>query len=292
MRLFRLFAAAVVCLLAGCVGTPTRSALADWAASSNHDLRRPTLIVIHHTSMDSAEAALAVLRESRGLRRVSAHYLIAADGRTWQLVSDHARAWHAGAGRWGGIDDLNSASIGIELDNDGREPFPDAQIDALLALLGDLVARHRIDPRQVVGHGDVAPTRKADPHAGFPWGRLAAAGYGWWPRAERVPAPAGFDPWLALAVVGYDLADRDAAVRAWRRHYRGDEAATLDADDHAILHDLVRQRFEPAPPGPWRAAPPRPAADAAVRNRTAPRARADAGPADAGASRREIPRDQ
>ncbi len=245
------------CLLVACTGPRTRSALAEWAGSPNYDLRRPTLIVLHHTSMGSAEAALAVLRERRSLRRVSAHYLIAADGRIWQLVSDHARAWHAGAGRWGGIDDLNSASVGIELDNDGRAPFPDAQIDALLKLLGDLVARHRIDPRQVVGHGDVAPTRKSDPHAGFPWQRLAAAGYGWWPRTDRPPAPAGFDPWLALAVVGYDLADRAAAVRAYRRHFRGDEAETLDEDDHAILQDLVRQRNEPPLPGPWRPLPAR-----------------------------------
>jgi N-acetylmuramoyl-L-alanine amidase len=288
MRIARLFAVVAVCLLAACAGTPTRSALADWAASSNHDLRRPTLIVLHHTSMDSAEAALAVLREHRSLRRVSAHYLIAADGRTWQLVSDHARAWHAGAGRWGGIDDLNSASIGIELDNDGRAPFADAQVDALVALLGDLVARHRIDPRQVVGHGDVAPTRKADPHAGFPWARLAAAGYGWWPRDDRAAAPEGFDAWLALAVVGYDLADRKAAVRAYRRHYRGDEAETLDAYDHAILHDLVSQRFEPARSGPWRGAP----ADGAVRNRTVPRARADAGPGAVNAKGGELQSDQ
>lgn len=234
-------------LLAACATPAGRSPLATWAGSPNHDLRRPRLIVLHHTSMESAEAALGLLRAPRGPRRVSAHYLIAADGRVWQLVSDHARAWHAGASRWGGVDDLNSSSIGIELDNDGRAPFPDAQIDALLALLADLVRRHRIDPRQVLAHGDIAPTRKADPHAGFPWARLAAAGYGWWPREDLAPAPPDFDPWQALALFGYDLADRDAAVRAYRRRFRGDAAATLDAQDLAILHDLVQQRLRNPP---------------------------------------------
>lgn len=232
-------------LLGACTPAPIRSPLASWVASSNFDTRRPALIVLHHTEMASFEAALDTLRSGNDAGPVSAHYLIAEDGRIAQLVGDEDRAWHAGMSRWRGLADLNSASIGIELDNDGSEPFAEAQIVALLALLGDLTARLGIDVRQVIAHGDIAPTRKRDPHAGFPWARLAASGYGLWPRAERAPAPDGFDPWTALALIGYDLADRVAAVRAYRRHYRGDEAEQLDADDLAILHDLARQRLEP-----------------------------------------------
>jgi N-acetylmuramoyl-L-alanine amidase len=191
--------------------------------------------------MQSVEAALRVLRDRHAAAPVSAHYLVAEDGRIFQLVDDGARAWHAGASRWGGRADLNSASIGIELDNDGLEPFPDAQVEALLALLADLSQRHRIARDQVVAHSDVAPTRKVDPSARFPWERLAAAGFGLWPRAERGPAPPDFDPWLALRLIGYDLRDPAAASRAWHRRFRGTDADSFDAEDRSILYDLQQQ---------------------------------------------------
>jgi N-acetylmuramoyl-L-alanine amidase len=202
------------------------------------------VIVLHQTEMATAEAALARLRDPRATARVSAHYLIGRDGRIYQLVADGERAWHAGASRWGGRGDLNSASIGIELDNDGVAPFPDAQVEALLRLLADLAARHRIARDQVIAHSDVAPTRKVDPSARFPWERLAQAGFGLWPRADPAPAPADFDPWLALRLIGYDLRDRDAAARAWHRRFRGVEDAAFDAADLAILHDLQRQLLD------------------------------------------------
>jgi N-acetylmuramoyl-L-alanine amidase len=227
-------------LLAGCAATG-RSPLATWTPSANHDERRPQLIVLHQTEMKDAESALRKLRDRRAAARVSAHYLVAADGRIHQLVDDGDRAWHAGASRWHGRADLNSASIGIELDNDGRESFPAVQVDALLALLADLTYRHRIARDQVIAHADVAPSRKVDPSARFPWERLAAAGFGLWPRAEREPAPAEFDPWLALRLIGYDLGDPAAASRAWHRRFRGTEAEAFDAEDRSILHDLQQQ---------------------------------------------------
>jgi len=138
-------------------------------------------------------------------REVSAHYLIARDGRIYYLVDELARAWHAGESAWGGNRDLNSASIGIELDNNGEEPYAEAQIAALLALLADLTARWSIPAANVLGHGDVAPGRKVDPGALFPWRRLAAAGFGLWCDPPYDPPPAGLDDASLLAALGYDV---------------------------------------------------------------------------------------
>ena len=154
-------------------------------------------------------------------------------------------------GRWGTLTDLNSASIGIELDNEVGEAFTEAQLVALLKLLDDLTTRLSIPKAQVIGHADMAPTRKRDPGSLFPWQRLAEAGYGLWPQGELVDPPAGFDPWLAMAAIGYPLNDRAAAVRAFHRHYRGrddgeDPQAAFDAEDLRILHALSQQRLQPA----------------------------------------------
>lgn len=238
-------ALAIACaLLAGCASSPQRNPLAAWYPSPNHDARRPQAIVLHDTEMASANAALLVLRTRNAHGRVSAHYLVARDGTLYQLVDESRRAWHAGDSRWAGFADVNSASIGIELDNDGRSDYPDAQIATLIRLLDDITARHRIPRHLVLAHGDVAPARKRDPHARFPWQRLAAAGYGLWPCTPLAPAPTGFDPWAALRLIGYDLGDPAAAVRAFHRRYRGLEHETLDEEDAAILHDLQRQAIE------------------------------------------------
>jgi len=197
------------------------------------------LIVIHYTEQDSVQRSLDTLRSRNSGGPVSAHYLIGRDGRRYQLVSDERRAWHGGAGSWGTITDINSASIGIELDNDGRSPFAPAQIDSLLVLLDDLCTRLRIPRTQVVGHQDFAPTRKIDPGPLFPWRRLAEAGFGRWPAADAPPVPDGFDPWTALRLVGYPLDDRAATVRAFRNHFRGKDGDELDAEDLRILHALA-----------------------------------------------------
>ncbi len=232
-----------VLLLGACASTPKpeRNPLAQWEPSPNFNVRQASLIVVHHTEMESAEAALVTLKTRNPGGRVSSHYLIGDDGRLYQLVADNDRAWHAGSSRWGGLSDLNSASIGIELDNDGKEPFSDAQITRLIQLLDDLTQRLDIPRQLVVGHGDIAPTRKNDPSALFPWQRLAQAGFGLWPDGRSGPAPAGFDPWAALRLVGYDLADPEAAVRAFHRHYRGNEASQWLPGDNDLLYDLQRQ---------------------------------------------------
>ena len=233
---------ALLCLLlCACAQAPVRNPIAQWEPSPNHDARRATIIVLHATEQDSVAQSLHTLRTRNSGGRVSSHYLVGADGALFQLVEDSRRAWHAGGGSWGTIDDLNSASIGIELDNDGASPFPPAQIDALLRLLDDLCGRLRIPRHAVIAHADMAPTRKRDPGPQFPWRRLAEAGYGLWPDAADGDPPPGFDPWLAMQAIGWPLADREAAVRAYRRHYRGDESAQLDDEDLRILNSLVLQ---------------------------------------------------
>ncbi|MBS0583991.1 MAG: N-acetylmuramoyl-L-alanine amidase [Proteobacteria bacterium] len=230
-------------LLAACATTPPaqHNPLATWVPSPNYNARKAMLIVVHYTEQHSVQESLDTLRSQNSQGPVSAHYLIGADGRIYQLVADEARAWHAGPGRWGTITDPNSGSIGIELDNDGVSPFATAQIDSLLVLLTDLTERLNIPRTQVVGHEDVAPTRKIDPGPLFPWKRLADAGYGRWPHGELVAPPAGFDAWAALAQVGYALDDRGAALHAFHNHFRGGEGDALDDTDARILYALTRQ---------------------------------------------------
>ena len=230
----------LVALLAACAHAP-RNPLATWVPSPNHDIRRPVLIVLHFTNQHSVQESLHTLRTHNGGGPVSSHYLVGSDGHIYQLVSDQLRAWHAGPGRWGTITDINSASIGIELDNDGYTPFAQPQIDSLLRLLADLTDRLHIPRTQIVGHEDFAPTRKDDPGPLFPWPQLAAGGFGLWPRGTLIDPPAGFDPWMALGLVGYPLEDRTAAVRAFHHHFRGMQGDTLDADDLRILYNLAQQ---------------------------------------------------
>jgi N-acetylmuramoyl-L-alanine amidase len=228
--------------LAGCAAQPARhNPLATWVPSANYSVRRPVLIVIHYTEQHSVAESLDTLRNHNSEGPVSAHYLVGADGHIYQLVDDEARAWHAGAGRWGTITDVNSASIGIELDNDGHSPFADTQIRSLLTLLIDLTTRLHIPREQVVGHEDIAPTRKVDPGPLFPWKRLADAGFGAWPSASAlgIDPPPQFDPWLALAAVGYAIDDRAAALRAFHHHFRGIDGDVLDDEDRRILFALA-----------------------------------------------------
>lgn len=231
-------------LLGGCAHSGPRNPLATWVPSKNFDERRPVVIVLHYTEQDSVEQSLDTLRSRNSGGRVSSHYLVGKDGKVYQLVKDSQRAWHAGAGRWGAITDVNNASIGIEIDNDGKSPFPDVQIDNLVTLLRDLTQRLRIPPSQIIGHSDLAPSRKIDPGPLFPWKRLYDAGFGIWPVDGAGDPPAGFDPWLALQAVGYSVEDRGSTVRAFHHRFRGIEGTELDAEDLRILHALTYR--EPA----------------------------------------------
>jgi N-acetylmuramoyl-L-alanine amidase len=180
------------------------------------------MLVLHYTGMETAAAAIERLCSPAA--KVSAHYLIDEDGTTVRLVPESARAWHAGVSFWRGNTDINGRSIGIELVNPGHEfgyrPFPDAQMSALKELAGDLLARHPIPARNVVGHSDVAPTRKMDPGELFDWRGLAAAGIGVWPEeGEMVPTDREAITGM-LACVGYETTDLFASLRAFQRHFR------------------------------------------------------------------------
>ena len=199
--------------------------------SPNHGPRRTAaidMLILHYTGMVSAEAALTRLTDPASA--VSAHYLIAEDGAVWRLVPEERRAWHAGAAAWRGRGDINSASIGIELANPGHEfgyrPFPAAQMAALIALSRDILARHPIPARHVLGHSDVAPLRKQDPGELFDWPALARVGIGLFPEPAAM-ALAPVDPAAArrlLAAIGYVLPqearEQTAVLAAFQRHFR------------------------------------------------------------------------
>jgi N-acetylmuramoyl-L-alanine amidase len=235
-------AAVAALLLAGCAELPQRTALPVTPyPSPNFDQRRPAFVILHHTGSDYADRALATLTDTR--RRVSAHYLVARDGRIYHLVDELARAWHAGDSSWGGHRDINSASIGIELDNSGEEPYAEAQITALGALLADLKQRYRIPAANFLGHADVAPRRKADPGRQFPWRRLAALGFGLWCEPPFAAAPAGADTSTLLAAFGYDVSDDAAAADAFKLHFAPDSASRgMTEEDRARLWCLIARR--------------------------------------------------
>lgn len=237
----RLFSLLFLCaLLASCAGVPPRGLPgAHFVASPNFDERRPNLVIIHHTSNETMQEALRTLTSPA--RQVSAHYLIGRDGQILQLVDERDRAWHAGVSWWNGQTDVNSASIGIELDNNGNEPFASAQIQALLLLLADLKERYRIPTANFVGHADVAPGRKVDPSAWFPWDQLARYGFGLWCDPPLPDAPAGFDLGQALIALGYDPARPEAARHAFLLHFsRGLEPSLRT--QKALAHCLLEQR--------------------------------------------------
>jgi len=238
----RAAAAGIALLSAACVQLPVYTTLpVEVQPSPNFSERRPNFVIIHHTTNDTVERALATL--TNPAREVSAHYLIGRDGRIIYLVDEKMRAWHAGETYWGGHRDLNSASIGIELDNTGFEPFADAQVTALLVLLADLKARWNIPTANFLGHGDVAPGRKVDPSAWFPWRQLAAAGFGLWcdPPYDFVPVEVA-DTTL-LAALGYEVAVPWSAVAAFKRHWAPlDLAPGLTEEQRGMLQCLIRQQ--------------------------------------------------
>ena len=161
-----------------------------WVGTTNFNLRKPNYVVIHHTAQDSTGQTLRTFTLPR--TQVSAHYVIGRDGRVYHLLNDYLRAWHGGAAKWGGLTDINSSSIGIELDNNGTEPFAEAQIGSLLKVLAGLRQAYGIPAANFIGHADIAPSRKNDPSARFPWQRLADRGFGLWYDAGPLPAPPGY----------------------------------------------------------------------------------------------------
>lgn len=236
--------------------------------SPNHGIRAavfdaPEMLILHYTEMRNGPTAVDWLCNPAS--QVSCHYVVAEDGAILQLVDDDRRAWHAGRSSWANLTDINSASIGIEIVNGGHKyglpPFPDAQIEAVIALCQDLTKRYDVQPQRILAHSDVAPARKYDPGERFPWRRLAAAGVAQW--VEPAPDAAGLvlrpgDVGAevealqhALAHYGYgvvltgvydDLTE--AVVRAFQRRFR---PARIDGlADPGTTETLRRLNAEPA----------------------------------------------
>lgn len=183
--------------------------------------------------MESAEAALARLCDPTA--EVSAHYLIASDGSVWQMVREEMRAWHAGAGEWRGQGDVNSRSIGIELDNRGTHPFSQPQMAALEALLPQVMARWSIRPDGVIGHSDMAPERKFDPGPRFDWARLARQGLAVWPEVSAAEGTFLRD----AARFGYPAEDEAALLAAFRARFRPHATGPVGAADRRMMADLA-----------------------------------------------------
>lgn len=189
----------------------------EWVGTVNFDLRKPNFIIIHHTAQDSIGQTIKTFTLSR--TKVSAHYVISKEGKIVHMLNDYLRAWHAGNGSWGKNTDINSASIGIELDNNGFEPFSDKQILSLLALLTKLKKDYNIPTQNIIGHADIAPERKKDPSAFFPWKLLALNEFGVWSDEMLEEAPANFNPVQALRIIGYNTQNLPAAIQAFKLHF-------------------------------------------------------------------------
>ena len=210
-------------------------------ASIHFNLRKPNYVIIHHTAQDSLEQTLRTFTVPHS--EVSAHYVIGRDGEVYQLLNDYVRGWHAGVGKWGTVTDLNSISLGVELDNNGKEPFTEPQIYSLLNLLDTLQQRYNIPSTNFIAHSDIAPSRKVDPSAFFPWKRLAACGFGLWPDEVLMTPPENFNPEDALRIIGYDTSNLDAAIKAFKLHYiQNDVSGELTDYDLSVLYSLYRKR--------------------------------------------------
>ncbi len=201
------------------------------------------MVVLHYTAMASADAACRTLCNPDN--EVSAHYLIDEDGTVRSMVAEDQRAWHAGAGAWGDVVDVNSRSIGIEIANDGFSPFAMRQMDALILLLHGITQRWSIKPERIIGHSDMAPGRKIDPGVRFDWRRLWCDGLGVWP-IESGASDVSFAEMAAR--FGYRCNDPDLLLSVFRMRFRPWATGPLDATDIALITDLAT-RF-PVDAGP------------------------------------------
>lgn len=254
----RLLSVLFLAVLAGCAGPRPGELVIDRSIRAKSQDSRVEIVVLHYTAT-SNDASLKILSE----HNVSSHYLITDEPRptVYQLVDESRRAWHAGISSWYGRTDINAASIGIEIVNDGGSgtswaPWPDAQIDVLITLLHDIVKRHQIKPHNIVGHSDIAPQRKVDPGPLFPWKRLADAGLGRWysesrkQQYEREFLERGLPDiaWVQSELIraGYDVEQHgklDRATRnvvaAFQMRYRPSRYDGIpDAETMAILKAL------------------------------------------------------
>lgn len=216
---------------------------AEWVGTPNMGLRRPNYVIIHHTANNSCEETLNEFTAT-GTREASAHYVICKDGTVHHMLNDLLRSHHAGDSKWGNNTDLNSSSIGIELVNNGYQPFTPEQINSLTVLLDRLKAAYKIPAANFIGHADIAPSRKVDPSSKFPWKELSEKGFGhWWDDTTGVQVPDNFDYQMGLRIIGYDMSNPDAAVAAFKRHFMGENSRTMNSQVRKIIYVLYR-KFE------------------------------------------------
>jgi N-acetylmuramoyl-L-alanine amidase len=201
----------------------------------------PDMIILHYTGMASGEGAESWLCNPES--EVSSHYLVHEDGRVVQMVRESDRAWHAGRSSWKGLADVNSRSVGIEIVNPGHflgyPVFPDAQIEAVIALCRGICARHGIPPERVLAHSDVAPGRKIDPGEKFPWDRLAAAGVA----AHRPPATADGGPWVGCGATGTAVEELQAMLALYG--YGVEISGRFEPLTRAVV-EAFQRRFRPS----------------------------------------------
>ena len=220
---------------------PVDETKATWVGTTNFGLRKPSFVIIHHTAQNSCEQTLKTFTLPR--TQVSAHYVICKDGKVHHMLNDYLRAWHAGVGSWGNDKDINSSSIGIELDNNGFESFAPAQINSLLTLLDTLKRKYSIPQANFIGHGDIAPTRKNDPNPTFPWQLLSQQKFGlWYGDTTNIIVPENLNPMQALRIIGYSVKDSTATIGAFKRHFDlRDSANILTGADKKVLYDLMKK---------------------------------------------------
>jgi len=211
-----------------------------WVGTVNFGIRKPNYVIIHFTAQDSVQQTLKTFTITKS--QVSAHYVIAKNGAVFHMVNDYLRAYHAGLGKWGSVTDMNSCSIGIEIDNNGSEPFTPQQINSLLALLAQLKKNYNIPQANFIGHQDFAPKRKPDPGPLFPWKTLAQHGFGYWSDDVLELAPEDFDYSIALKLIGYDTSEINAAIVAFKRHFiQTDIAPQLTQLDLNVLYNVYQK---------------------------------------------------
>ncbi|MFT4733723.1 MAG: N-acetylmuramoyl-L-alanine amidase [Algoriphagus sp.] len=209
-----------------------------WVGTTNFSLRRPNMVIIHHTAQNNCAQTLQTF--TKPSKSVSAHYVICEDGTVHHMLHDYLRAWHAGTGKWGNNSDINSSSIGIEIDNNGTETFTEDQMLSLEKLLTHLKTAYKIPQENVIGHADIAPTRKNDPNVTFDWQRLSNLGFGmWYSDTTDVQMPVDFKPLFALKMIGYDIKDTTAVVRTFKRKFlKSEDGMPLTSSDKKVLYTL------------------------------------------------------
>ncbi|WP_018627100.1 N-acetylmuramoyl-L-alanine amidase [Niabella aurantiaca] len=214
-----------------------------WYTAIDFNIRKPNFIVLHHTAQNNVEQTLFTFSLRRPSKESSAHYVISRDGSIYQMLNDYVRSWHAGASKWGNITDMNSCSLGIEIDNNGEdERYSDKQIEALMTLLSHLKEKYKIPQSNFIAHSDIAPGRKNDPSKYFPWKRLADAGFGFWYDRNNLKAPpSGFNALWALRMIGYDISNPTNAFISFKHHYvqTDDREDVLTEYDKKLIYNLA-----------------------------------------------------